>query len=129
METPEEAQYMLQHTSVDGVWTGSSTERLPIERAVTEAATQFASLKLAEERPRDATQKTRRGPGTLDTKGDEVAFLSEQIRALGHQPVIFDVGVVGEPRDARFRSEHDCRGGGTPLETLLQNPTRGKQRP
>jgi predicted TIM-barrel enzyme len=46
METPEEAQYMLEHTSVDGVWTGSSTERLPIERAVTEAATQFASLKL-----------------------------------------------------------------------------------
>lgn len=46
METPEEAQYMLEHTSIDGVWTGSSTERLPIERAVTEAATQFASLKL-----------------------------------------------------------------------------------
>lgn len=47
METPQEAQYMLQHTSVDGVWTGSSTERLPIERAVTDAASQFASLKLA----------------------------------------------------------------------------------
>jgi predicted TIM-barrel enzyme len=47
METPEEAQYMLQHTSVDGIWTGSSTERLPIERAVTEAATRFASLRLA----------------------------------------------------------------------------------
>ena len=47
METPEEAQYMLDHTSVDGVWTGSSTERLPIERAVSEAAAQFANLTLS----------------------------------------------------------------------------------
>lgn len=47
METPAEAQVMLERTSVDGIWTGSSTERLPIERAVTAAATQFASLKLS----------------------------------------------------------------------------------
>jgi len=46
METPEDAQYILNHTSGHGVWTGSSTERLPIERAVTEAATQFANLKM-----------------------------------------------------------------------------------
>ena len=44
METPEDAQYMLNHTSVDGVWTGSSTERLPIERAVSAAAAEFANL-------------------------------------------------------------------------------------
>ena len=45
METPEEAQYMLNHTSGHGIWTGSSTERIPIERAVLETATQFADLK------------------------------------------------------------------------------------
>lgn len=45
METPEDAQYMLNHTSCDGFWTGSSTERLPIERAVSEAAAAFASLR------------------------------------------------------------------------------------
>ena len=45
METIEDAQYMLDHTSADGFWTGSSTERLPIERAVTEAAEGFASLR------------------------------------------------------------------------------------
>ena len=45
METPEEAQHMLDHTSCDGIWTGSSTERLPIERAVFAAAKQFAELK------------------------------------------------------------------------------------
>lgn len=45
METPEDAQFMLDNTSGDGFWTGSSTERLPIERAVTEAAAQFKALK------------------------------------------------------------------------------------
>lgn len=46
METPEDAQYILDHTSCDGFWTGSSTERLPIERAVTETAAEFAALRL-----------------------------------------------------------------------------------
>lgn len=45
MENPEDAQYMLTHTSGHGFWTGSSTERLPIERAVSAAATSFASLR------------------------------------------------------------------------------------
>ena len=45
METPEEAQYMLDHTSVDGFWTGSSTERIPIENAVTAMAQRFAALR------------------------------------------------------------------------------------
>lgn len=45
METPEDAQYMLDHTSCDGFWTGSSTERIPIERAVLETAQRFASLR------------------------------------------------------------------------------------
>ena len=45
METPEDAQFMLDHTSCDGFWTGSSTERLPIEKAVGETAKAFASLR------------------------------------------------------------------------------------
>ena len=44
METPPDAQYILDHTSCDGFWTGSSTERLPIERAVLETAKTFAAL-------------------------------------------------------------------------------------
>lgn len=48
METVEDAQYMLDHTSADGFWTGSSTERLPIERAVTAAAEGFAALRFSE---------------------------------------------------------------------------------
>lgn len=45
METPGDAQYMLKNTSGHGFWTGSSTERLPIEKAVSAAAKKFASLK------------------------------------------------------------------------------------
>ena len=45
METPEEAQYMLDHAACEGVWTGSSTERLPIEKAVFEAGKKFAALR------------------------------------------------------------------------------------
>ena len=44
METPADVQYMLDHTSGHGFWTGSSTERLPIERAVLGAAQEFARL-------------------------------------------------------------------------------------
>jgi predicted TIM-barrel enzyme len=45
METPKDAQYMLDNTTGHGFWTGSSTERLPIERAVLGAAQEFAGLK------------------------------------------------------------------------------------
>ncbi len=48
METPSDAQYILDHTSCDGFWTGSSTERLPIERAVTETAAEFAALRFSD---------------------------------------------------------------------------------
>ncbi|MBK1833222.1 phosphoenolpyruvate hydrolase family protein [Roseibacillus ishigakijimensis] len=47
MENPPDAQYMLDHTSGHGFWTGSSTERLPIERAVTAAAEEFANLRFS----------------------------------------------------------------------------------
>lgn len=47
MENPEDAQYMLDHTSGQGFWTGSSTERLPIERAVTKAANEFTALRFS----------------------------------------------------------------------------------
>ncbi len=45
LETPEDAQYILNHTSCDGIWTGSSTERIPIEKAVYAAAKEFADLR------------------------------------------------------------------------------------
>ncbi len=43
--TPEDGQYMLDNTSCDGIWTGSSTERIPIEKAVFATAKEFTDLK------------------------------------------------------------------------------------
>ncbi|MBF89482.1 MAG: hypothetical protein CMG75_08845 [Candidatus Marinimicrobia bacterium] len=48
MENPPDAKFMLDNTSSHGFWTGSSTERLPIERAVTEVAEEFANLEFSE---------------------------------------------------------------------------------
>ena len=45
LETPQDGQYMLSHTSGHGFWTGSSTERIPIEKAVSETAARFAALR------------------------------------------------------------------------------------
>lgn len=47
LETPEDGQYMLDNTSGHGIWTGSSTERLPIEKAVSEAGSRFANLRFS----------------------------------------------------------------------------------
>jgi predicted TIM-barrel enzyme len=45
MVTPEDAKFMLDNTSGNGIWTGSSTERIPIEKAVYSTAKQFADLR------------------------------------------------------------------------------------
>lgn len=44
--TPEDGQYILDNTSAHGVWTGSATERIPIEKAVLGTAKEFANLKI-----------------------------------------------------------------------------------
>lgn len=36
--------------------------------------------------------------GTMDTKGDEHAFVAELIRQRGHEVLVIDVGTLGEPR-------------------------------
>jgi len=36
--------------------------------------------------------------GTMDTKGDEHAFVAELIRQRGHDTLVIDVGTMGEPR-------------------------------
>jgi len=48
MSNPDDAQYMIDHTSGHGFWTGSSTERIPIERAVSAAAAEFAGLRFSD---------------------------------------------------------------------------------
>ena len=36
--------------------------------------------------------------GTLDTKGEEHAFVAAQIRARGHQTLLIDVGALDAPK-------------------------------
>lgn len=48
MVNPPDFQYVLDNTSCDGFWTGSSTERIPIEKAVLSTAQQFAALKYSD---------------------------------------------------------------------------------
>ncbi len=45
LENPVDAKYILDNTSCDGIWTGSSTERIPIEKAVYSTAKEFADLR------------------------------------------------------------------------------------
>ena len=35
--------------------------------------------------------------GTLDTKGAEIAYVRDRLRALEVQPVVVDSGILGEP--------------------------------
>ena len=46
-ETPADGQFILDNTTGHGIWTGSSTERLPIERAVSAAAAEFRALRFS----------------------------------------------------------------------------------
>ena len=62
---------------------------------------------------------------TLDTKGDEASYLKEQLAALGSDALIVDIGVVGEPQTpADLTRAEVAAAGGTPLATLLDDPTR-----
>jgi uncharacterized protein (UPF0261 family) len=35
--------------------------------------------------------------GTLDTKGEEIAYVRDRLRALGARPIVIDTGILGEP--------------------------------
>ena len=48
--TPDDGQYILNNTSCDGLWTGSSTERIPIEKAVYAVAKEFADLRFRDKK-------------------------------------------------------------------------------
>ncbi len=57
--------------------------------------------------------------GTLDTKGDEYAFVRELIAARGHVPLLMDVGVAGEAGCAAdFSAAEVAEAGGSTLARL-----------
>jgi uncharacterized protein (UPF0261 family) len=62
---------------------------------------------------------------TLDTKGPEAEFLRKQIGEHGMNALVIDVGVTGTPTArADVTREEVAAAGGTPLSTLLANPSR-----
>lgn len=64
--------------------------------------------------------------GTLDTKGDEYAFLRERIREQGCDAVMVDAGVLGEPRiPADVGRAEVARAAGSSIEQLIAAGDRG----
>lgn len=58
--------------------------------------------------------------GTLDTKGSEVGFLRETIVKLGHTPVVFDPGILGQPTiQANITRQEIAQAGGESLDSLI----------
>jgi uncharacterized protein (UPF0261 family) len=66
--------------------------------------------------------------GTLDTKGPEIAYLRDRLRALGVGTVVADSGILGAPLDIVPDVTRDevARLAGTSIEVLRQAGSRGK---
>ncbi len=66
--------------------------------------------------------------GTLDTKGPEIAYLRDRLRALGVTPVVADSGILGDPLDIVPDVTRDeiARLAGTTIEALRNAGSRGK---
>jgi len=65
--------------------------------------------------------------GALDTKGEEVRFLSRQIQDRGHKVLVVDVGVLGQPAFAPFITRDEvATAAGASLATLVAEADRGR---
>jgi uncharacterized protein (UPF0261 family) len=65
--------------------------------------------------------------GTLDTKGDEYAFVRELIHARGHATLVMDAGVLGDPRFAPdISADQVAQAGGSTLAELRARGDRGE---
>jgi uncharacterized protein (UPF0261 family) len=59
--------------------------------------------------------------GTLDTKGEEIEFLRSLILARGHEVLIADTGILGEPYlQADISRREIARNGGEDIDTLRE---------
>jgi uncharacterized protein (UPF0261 family) len=65
--------------------------------------------------------------GTLDTKGHEVGYIRDLIRARGHETWIIDPGILDEPAiEADFTREQVARAGGARLADLIKAGDKGR---
>jgi uncharacterized protein (UPF0261 family) len=64
--------------------------------------------------------------GTLDTKGEEIAYVRERLAGLGVRPVVIDSGILGEPgTSADITREEVAREAGYDLEQIQSAGSRG----
>ena len=64
--------------------------------------------------------------GTLDTKGDEIAYVRDRLTALGVGAVVIDSGILGEPTIACDVSRHSVAGAaGYALDDVRAAGSRG----
>ena len=65
--------------------------------------------------------------GTLDTKGEEHAFVADQIHARGHGVLVVDVGTLDPPKlQPDVTREEVCRAAGVDLAVLVARRDRGE---
>ena len=58
--------------------------------------------------------------GTLDTKGDQLVYLKEQIERHGQRVVVIDMGVLGEPALPPTVDKHQvAAAAGTTIQELI----------
>src|SRR3954470_10381921 len=67
---------------------------------------------------------------TLDTKGQEVAYMRELIEARGHHALVIDTGLMGEPAtQAHFSNSKVAESGGSSLTVLRAHADREESAP
>ncbi|MBX3010563.1 MAG: Tm-1-like ATP-binding domain-containing protein [Caldilineaceae bacterium] len=65
--------------------------------------------------------------GALDTKGAEFAFVQAELRRRGHQTLVINTGVMGEPAfPPDITADQVAQAAGSDLATLRQQADRGK---
>jgi uncharacterized protein (UPF0261 family) len=65
--------------------------------------------------------------GTLDTKGPEIEYVRDRLRALGARPIVVDSGILGEPVDCvpDVSRAEVAREGGHELDVIRAAGSRG----
>lgn len=65
--------------------------------------------------------------GTLDTKGPEIAYVRDRVRALGAEALVLDSGILGEPVDIipDITRAEVAKAGGSDIDSLRNAGSRG----
>src|SRR6266480_607400 len=65
--------------------------------------------------------------GTMDTKGEEHAFVADRIKQRGHQTLVIDVGALGEPKlKPHITRREVAAAAGADLDALVARRDRGE---